>query len=558
MAATRILLAAGPCGLLGRDLTLLGYEVRLLLEPRDRAQLAGIDLLLLCGGHDDFADADCPRLVIPDGLCRRIETGDPLALAELVQLIERGQRALPAPEGLGPLIASFADVLVLLDAELRPRYISPSIERITGFTPADLLQNNRLSDMVHPEDLPVLRDAIDACLAHPLEPRRFEFRQTALDAGYVRLEAIAQNLLGVPGVESFILVMRDMAFREQSQDLIQASEQRFRIMAEQTGQMVYDWDVATGRIHWAGAIEQITGFDPEAYQDVDIHRWEAMIHAEDRPAAMKTLERAAASDGRYMVEYRHQRSDGSFVYVEDSGVFLKDERGVPYRMLGSMKDISERMRASQALQAALHEREILLQEIHHRVKNNFQVIISLLNLQIRKLPERSAAGQLIEARNRIRSLALVHEKLYQLPSMASIDLADYLTLLARELLAARGQDAVKVALLLELDPVSVQVEQAIPCGLLVNELLTNAFKYAFEPERQSPAQVTLGVHDSGERIQLIVADNGVGLPAAADQRSLGLQLVRQLVRQLHGQLEHEDGPGTRWLIDFPKRSATEA
>src|SRR5690606_1700789 len=118
---------------------------------------------------------------------------------------------------------------------------------------------------------------------------------------------------------------------------------------------------------------------------------------------LKTLQEAQEGDGHFSMEYRHQRIDGSYVYVEDRGVFLKNDQDQAYRMLGSIKDITRRRKSSLAIQQALEERETLLQEIHHRVKNNFQVILSLLNLQIRKNQDSVAITQLSEARNRIRS-----------------------------------------------------------------------------------------------------------------------------------------------------------
>lgn len=375
----------------------------------------------------------------------------------------------------------------------------------------------------------------------------------ALPVQKLEPELMAQILACNEACLPRLVQLIERCLRDEDYRKIEASEQRYRLVAEQTGQMVYDWDMVSGQIHWAGSIERITGFDPVSYQEVDIDRWEALIFVDDRPATMKTLEQAAQSDEPFSMEYRHQRRDGSFVWVEDNGTFLKDQHGNPIRMLGSMKDISERRRASEALELAVQEREILLQEIHHRVKNNFQVIISLLNLQLRKLKDLDAVSHLLEARNRIRSLALVHEKLYQQDNVAEIDLPDYLRLLAKELYTARVPDSPSVQLELELDSLHVEVEQAIPCGLLVNELLTNAFKYAFTPDWQDPAKVSLLLKTEGENILLVVSDNGQGIPSDIHpdaSQTLGLQLVRQLVRQLDGHYLLRGEQGTRWEIRF--------
>ncbi|PKL76237.1 MAG: hypothetical protein CVV27_11265, partial [Candidatus Melainabacteria bacterium HGW-Melainabacteria-1] len=514
----------------------------------DAAQLAKLGSLLQAE-----AMFNCPVLLIEP-------PPNALQLAKLVQRIERARLPVPSPDAASAaiqLISSFSDMLVLSDRSGRRNYVNPAAERITGFSLEELM-HTPVPELVHPEDLETLHLAQAQCLARPGEPVRYEFRHLRKDGGFVPLEAIASNMMAVPELNCLVVTLRDISQRDLAQTLIQASEQRYRIVAEQTGQMVYDWDVATGRIHWAGAIEHITGFLVEDYQDVDIQRWEDMIHPEDRELAMETLQRAEATEGRYTVEYRLQHRDGSYVTVEDNGIFLMHEPGRAYRMLGSMKDISERRRASQALQLALHEREVLLQEIHHRVKNNFQVIISLLSLQMRKLKDAAASQHLLDARSRIRSLALIHEKLYQLPNMADIDLSDYLTLIARELHAARQPDAEPIHLTLKLEPVHVQVEQAIPCGLLVNELLTNVYKHAFANQHCGERQVLLRVCAEAGEILLEVSDSGCGISERAlddTSQTLGLQLVRQLVRQLQGHYSlHGDG-GTHWQIRFGLRVA---
>jgi len=136
---------------------------------------------------------------------------------------------------------------------------------------------------------------------------------------------------------------------KQTESALSQSEQRYRITSEQTGQVVYDWDVASGAIHWAGAIEQVTGYAPVEYEDVDTPAWEAMIHPEDRENATRLLDQAAKGSGKHCVEYRLKRKDGFYVVVENTGVFLRRENGEPYRMLGTMNDITERKLAERVI-----------------------------------------------------------------------------------------------------------------------------------------------------------------------------------------------------------------
>lgn len=480
------------------------------------------------------------------------------ALQDLTRLCVRIELALNQRSEVRfrHLIQHVADILVILDADGRPRYLSPSLKQITGYAPEELMDKSPL-EIVHPEDQLRVGAAIARCKDDPASPVRFEYRHIHREHGYVTLESMAQNFLSHPEIQGFVVISRDLSERQRAQDSLQASEARYRIIAEQTGQMLYDWDVASGQIYWAGSIEQITGFSVADYQAVNIERWEALIHPEDRPMAMNALDLAAASpDGSYSLEYRLQRSDQSYVYVEDNGIFLKDDQGEAYRMLGTMKDVSERRAASEQLHKALKERGILLQEIHHRVKNNFQIMISLLNLQVRKLKASPAYLPLIEARDRIRSMALVHDQLYRLDDMSSINMQNYLKDLAKDL--QRFSTAVPVQLRLDLAPVLLEMQQAIPCGLLVNELLTNAFKYAFPPESSAdqPHWVKVGLSQQDGHIVLQVADSGIGLPARIDpetQNTLGLQLVRGLIQQLKADYTLTRGPGTDWQIRFVPR-----
>ncbi|PWB76255.1 hypothetical protein C3F09_00845 [candidate division GN15 bacterium] len=136
---------------------------------------------------------------------------------------------------------------------------------------------------------------------------------------------------------------------KQMESALSESEQRYRVTSEQTGQMVYDWNVATGAIHWAGAIEHLTGYTPEEFRTTDIMKWEELIHPEDRPTATQLLDEAAKGNGRYCVEYRLRRKDGFYVVVEDTGVFLRRETGEPFRMLGTMNDVTERKMAERVI-----------------------------------------------------------------------------------------------------------------------------------------------------------------------------------------------------------------
>lgn len=209
--------------------------------------------------------------------------------------------------------------------------------------------------------------------------------------------------------------------------------------------------------------------------------------------------------------------------------------------------------ASKALVTSLREKEALLKEVHHRVKNNLQVIASLLRLEGRRIDHPMTRSVLREMQGRIQSMALLHETLYRSGNFARVDLAAYLTQLTSQLFRSLAVQPGAVRLSLDLAPVLVEIDQAIPCGLIVNELASNCLKHGFPEGRSGEVSVRLRAAGHDGSLTLSVADNGVGLPADFDlrrTRSLGLQLVSDLARQLQGSLFIGPGPETLFEVTF--------
>lgn len=210
--------------------------------------------------------------------------------------------------------------------------------------------------------------------------------------------------------------------------------------------------------------------------------------------------------------------------------------------------------SEEALKATLHEKEVMLKEIHHRVKNNLQVISSLISMQSDLLTDERIREELDDLRDRIRSMALVHEKLYQTDNLAQIDFADYAVSMLKVLWRSHGAMSSKIQLNLAVVPVMLPIKTAVPCGLILNELALNAIKYAFPHGGSGEVTVSLQFDAAAKTVILRVHDNGVGLPVALDWRhspSLGLRLVQILTGQLCGTVEKGTGPGADFQITFP-------
>ena len=216
-------------------------------------------------------------------------------------------------------------------------------------------------------------------------------------------------------------------------------------------------------------------------------------------------------------------------------------------------DITERKRAEEKLKASLLEKEVLLKEIHHRVKNNLQVVYSLLNLQASQTTDAAGLDVLRDSQNRVRSMALVHETLYRSPDLAQVDFAEYASNLAAHLARSYRIDSTAIQFSVQAAPdVRLSIEEAVPCGLIINELVSNALKHAFPKGRAGTVSVRLA-HTPDEQIAITVADDGIGLPAGFDPartESLGMQLIVQLVRQIHGRLTLQRDNGTQVTVEF--------
>src|SRR5205085_2780051 len=230
--------------------------------------------------------------------------------------------------------------------------------------------------------------------------------------------------------------------------------------------------------------------------------------------------------------------------------------GTANYMLGVATDITARKQMEEALQqaleqikTALHEKEVLLKEIHHRVKNNMQVITSLLSLQSKSIGDAQALSVFQDSQNRVKSMALIHETLYQSKDLSRINFAEYLEKLVAHVSRSYRIRPEGVKINIHVDQVSLLIDTAVPCGLIINELASNSLKYAFPADARGEINISFVRDDAGYVLR--VSDTGVGLPEGFDPergKSLGMKLVRMLTGQLVGELARHNGVGTTFEI----------
>jgi two-component sensor histidine kinase len=244
--------------------------------------------------------------------------------------------------------------------------------------------------------------------------------------------------------------------------------------------------------------------------------------------------------------------DRKIVWVHGEARLIPDESGRPVLLQGVAFDITEGKRAEEIVKSSLREKELLLKEIHHRVKNNLQITSSLLRLQAGKIADTGVRQLLRESQDRIRSMALVHDMLYRSQDLARIDFPEYVRTLVVQLFRSYNATG-RIRPVVELGPIVFGVDLAVPCGLIINELVSNALKHAFPGDRRGELRVGMIAAAGGYRLS--VQDDGIGLPPALDHLhtdTLGLELVRMLTEQIGGRLHLDRGSGTGFVVEIPR------
>jgi PAS domain S-box-containing protein len=272
-----------------------------------------------------------------------------------------------------------------------------------------------------------------------------------------------------------------------------------------------------------------------------------------------TLETAFArliAEGSIEITVRIRHTDGHWTPHSVHATVVKGTGGTGDRIIVAAHDITKQRADEEAIRAALNEKIVLLREVHHRVKNNLQIIISLVNLQLRQLNDPQLKQVMAETQNRVKAMAIVHEKLYQSESLSQIDLADYVRYLATQLFSFYGTNSLLVRLDVDIPKTMIGINTAIPLGLVINELVSNALKYAFPGGRKG--MIAISGRFDGDFLIITVQDDGIGIPAGMDwinAETLGMRLVNSLVDQIDGKIDCRTDGGTMFIITFHPKDA---
>ncbi len=425
---------------------------------------------------------------------------------------------------------------------------NPASAKLTGYSVPEL-QKLTTDNLSHPNDVFKEKLQRQLCDTHYQIEKRFKHRDG--HSIWVDLTGIyLKDQQGKP--QALLLLFQDISDRKYAEAVFVENERRFRQIFEEVpvGMAVIGFNHRLLRVN--RTLCELLG-----YTEAELlsRPFDVLTHPED--AMQDALLAKQLYYGRiphYQVEKRCIKKDQQVIWVLITAYVLRNEQGKAINSLAMIRDITKQKQAQEAIHKTLQEKEILIKEIHHRVKNNLHVIANLLDLQAQSIDDPQISALFSDSQNRIYAMSLIHEQLYQSSHLGRIEFASYLQSLLSNLCVGYGLHQQPVQQKLELEPISLNIETAIPCGLIVNELVTNSLKYAWQNSTNQNREIYISFKKTNtqEHLELTIGDNGIGLPPEQQQSSntLGLRLVQLLVRQLDGKLEIISQAGTQFKITF--------
>ncbi|PKL66451.1 MAG: hypothetical protein CVV28_10635 [Methanobacteriales archaeon HGW-Methanobacteriales-1] len=450
-------------------------------------------------------------------------------------------------EQLKFITSNMMDIISETDEKGILKFVSESSFWLLGYTPQELI-GSKLVDYVHPDDQKNLHETIE----NSIKKRalgRIKFRLKNKNGNYLWFDSIKKPVFYNDKFYRIISSIRDINEEESAKNALIKTENKYRTIFENTGalSLIMDENLNINLVNHK--FEKFSGYYKDEIES-KLNLKDFIDDTDKKSTNAYNMIKNQNKDSRECLEIKNQeislfdRQGNKKYFVFTSELIIHSKN-----TLISLIDITDRKDKEKIIKDSLLEKEMMLKEIHHRVKNNLQIISSLLNLQSGNVSDDKDLKLFIESRDRVRSMAMIHEKLYQSENLSKINFKYYLENLSQQLLMSYDLSG-KVKLNFDCDDVFMGIETAVPCGLLVNEIITNSMKHAFPDELSGNINITLKAYDDYE---LIISDDGIGLPNdinMEESNSLGLQIINNLINQIDGSIEFNNSHGTQFKIKF--------
>jgi PAS domain S-box-containing protein len=467
---------------------------------------------------------------------------------EIIERIKAEKNISEAEEKFRTLVEfSLVGIYIIQDEKFV--YTNPKFEEIFGYAPDEFIGSN-IYDAIHPDYIDTVRGNIKKRVDSTQTDVQYAFKAFRKDGKVIDAEVRGTKMM-YEGRTAIIGTLQDITERKRAEDTLREQEEFLRVVLNSNPSFIYvkDWEGRFVLVNNALADEfsknssEITGKTEVELKGDRVEFFEKL--KEDREI-MSSLEPK-------LITEEHFKNMGSERWLQTIKVPLPTQNGTR-QLLYISTDITARKHAEENMKKSLKEKELLLQEIHHRVKNNLQIIVSLLKLQSRYIFDTRDLEIFNKSRARVETMSLIHEKLYRSVDLANISMGTYLRDLTGHLFKAYGVGPEDIRLVINSEDVNVGMDTAIPCGLIINELISNSLKHAFGNTQKGRIGINISVVNGS--INLKVCDDGIGLPKDFDFEktdTLGLQLVSTLIKQLDGEIFIKSSLiGTEYAIAFPE------
>ncbi|MCX6280500.1 MAG: PAS domain S-box protein [Bacteroidetes bacterium] len=453
---------------------------------------------------------------------------------------------------ISEVIADYIFVIkVEKDGNLKLDWVSENLVINTGRDLEEILTPVKWKTIIHPDDAGLLDDFIRQMLTTK-EKGELECRSFHKEGNQRWIRIFARRSNGPDGKPARLIgAVREITDQKQTQQKLLRSEEKYRKLHSTMTDAFCSVNMNGEMQEFNESYRSLLGYSEEellklTYIDLTPEKWHEMEAGIVREEILPN-----GSSGVYEKEYI--RKDGRIIPVEVRTFLIRDHEGTPAAMWAIVRDISERKSSEEKLRAALEEKETLLREAHHRVKNNLQTVMTLIGLRSPEIQDETSRGIIIQLQEQIRTISLIYQELFQAERLSRVAMQPYISQLLTHLLSTfHYLKDVKTDV--DCGDTVLDAQSAMPCGLIVNELVTNALKYAFPRDFSQPAYISVSLRREGNACVLKVSDNGTGLPSSFDPdnpTSIGLSLVSLWAKgQMNGTLEIISLQGTTFVIRF--------